>query len=492
MPSTTGRAAATLLFALTIGAAAPAIAQSGATMTLDGPKVVPAELNMDLRKLPSLPAGSVAPKIYRPLLKGPPNAKSGGGAAPQAPLSPPGPRPPMPGAIQNFPGMSFNDICGGSFFCGGGWPPDTNGDVGSNHFIQAVNIGYAVYDKTGTLLASFTEDQLFSTAGASACNGNSQGDPVVVYDALADRWILTHFAWTNFAGGPYFQCVAASKTSDPVTGGWWLYTLRMDPGGAGLPPVGLINDYPKFGAWHDCIIFSANEFNVLNPPATQYQGVAFGSLSRADLYNGNPLTWALGYMGPASNAFSLQPSHSVGRGPTAVAPGTPAWFVSESFSVFAFEVRKFTAGPNCGGGGSLSALINVPQTSYTGSAFGTSVPQPNTSTLLDNLADRVMQKLQYRKVGAAESLWVAHTVPLASNQSAIQWAQLDVTGGTIVPTAVQQQIYSPDTTLYRFMPSIGVDNQGNMAIGFSTSGATVPNFPSIAYSGRLVGDPANQ
>ena len=85
-----------------------------------------------------------------------------------------------------------------------------------------------------------------------------------------------------------------------------------------------------------------------------------------------------------------------------------------------------------------------------------------------------------------------HTAPLSGTaQSAIQWAQLDVTGGTIAALAVQQQIYSPDTTLYRFMPSIAVDNQGNMAIGFSTSGTTAPNFPSIAYVGRLAGDPPN-
>src|SRR4029434_7855510 len=113
-------------------------------------------------------------------------------------------------------------------------------------------------------------------------------------------------------------------------------------------------------------------------------------------------------------------------------------------------------------------------------------------TLLEILPDSIMQKLQYRGVGAAESLWVVHTVPLSGTaQSAIQWAQLNVTRGTTAPLSVQHQIYSPDTTLFRFMPSIAVDNQGNVAIGFSTSGAVAPNFPSIAYVGRLAGDPPN-
>ena len=120
--------------------------------------------------------------------------------------------------------------------------------------IVAVNDAYAIYSKTGTLLASFTENQLWSTGGANPCNGNSAGDPVVLYDQLADRWILTHFAFA-FSGSPlapvspFYQCIAASKTSDPVSGGWWLFPVRMDPGGAGLPPVGAFNDYGKFGIW---------------------------------------------------------------------------------------------------------------------------------------------------------------------------------------------------------------------------------------------------
>ena len=120
------------------------------------------------------------------------------------------------------------------------------------------------------------------------------------------------------------------------------------------------------------------------------------------------------------------------------------------------------------------------------------VPQPATSNTLDVIDDRVMQKVQYRKVGAQESLWVAHTFRTTSaGVTGIQWAQINVTGGTISTTPLQQQKYSPDSVLYRWMPSLAVDGQGNMALGYSTSGATGTNFPSIAYSGRLVGDAAN-
>jgi hypothetical protein len=104
-----------------------------------------------------------------------------------------------------------------------------------------------------------------------------------------------------------------------------------------------------------------------------------------------------------------------------------------------------------------------------------------------------MQKVQYRKVGASESLWVVHNVQNSPPSVTVrpQWAQLDVTGQSIATTPVQQQIYAPDTTLHRWMGSVAADVQGNMALGYSTSGSAVPNFPSIAYSGRLVSDPPN-
>jgi hypothetical protein len=486
-----------LLLAVLLGATSQAVAvelPAVEAVTYDGAKVTPYEFTGDVRSLSAaLPSQAPAMRPYRPLLRPP------APASPKIPLvgaptkeaaAVSGPLAPMPSPAQNFAGMSEADACTGGT-CGAGWPPDPNGDVGPNHYIQAVNDAYAIYNKTGTLLASFTENQLWSGAPASPCNGHSQGDPVVLYDWLADRWILTHFAFAS-TSGPFYQCIAASKTSNPVAGGWWLYAVRMDPGGAGQPPVGALNDYGKFGLWHDCLYMGANEFNITTNPET-YLGVAFASFSRSDLYSGAALTWSLGFLGTATNPFTLIPSHNQGRGVDAAQPGTPNYFVSESQTAFAFEVRKFTAGTNCGGGGTLSALTNVSQTSYTytSATMGSVVPQPNTTNKLDNLGDRIMQKVQYRKIGGAESLWVTHNVGTATGPTAMQWAQINVAGGTIVTTPMQQQIYAPDTTLWRWMGSLAVDNQGNMALGYSTSNGTSPNFPSIAYSGRLASDPLN-
>ena len=146
----------------------------------------------------------------------------------------------MPAASQSFKGLDFAGF-------GGGWPPDTNGDVGPNHYIQTVNTSVGIYNKTGTRLAAFTLNSFFAAA-AAPCNNSNNGDPVVVYDQTVDRWIVTDFAWTNTLSGPYFECIAVSKTSDPVSGGWWLYTFRADDA-----THAWLNDYPKLGVWSDGI-----------------------------------------------------------------------------------------------------------------------------------------------------------------------------------------------------------------------------------------------
>jgi hypothetical protein len=405
-------------------------------------------------------------------------------------------RAPMPSPSQDFAGLNFSDLCGG-VQCGGGWPAVANGAVGRKHYIQAVNFAYAIYSKTGTLLASFTEAQLFSGAGANPCSGTNWGDAVVLYDQIEDRFILSNLAFALDAGGfpvsPFYQCIAASKTSDPVTGGWWLYALRMDPGGPGLPPVGALNDYGKFGLWTDCLYMGANEFQMPGGSFTgTFIGHAVASFSRADLYSGAPLTWSLIFLSGGDKRFLPIPANMSGTRTQTLPPaGTPNYVVSQGPS--SFQVRTFTAGPNCGAGGTLAAPTNVSQAGYTVPP-GNVVPQPGTANLLDALDDRMMNRVQYRRTGSTESVWVVHNVQTtvgADTTVKSQWAQIDVTGGVIGAAPVQQQIYAPDTTLNRWFGSLAVDHQGNMALGYSTSNAVAPNFPSIAYSGRLAGDPLN-
>jgi len=487
----------TLLIVLTMGGLAcgahDAVAQVAAVVgvTYGQPKVSPREFNVDLSPQSSAePNRSSGPPPFRPLQRSPAQTKFAAGTAARV-LAPDtlGAALAMPGPIQSFAGLSADDVCGVVFECYP-WPASANGDVGPNHYIEAVNNGViAIYSKAGALLGTFPTWNLPGSASTIGCFAYD-ADPFVLYDRLANRFIVS---WHGYGLGDDldYRCIAASKTSDPVAGGWWLYAFVWDSNAPGFPPHGDVIDSTTFGLWHDCLYMSTNELN----PLGTYDGVAFASFSRSDLFSGKPLTYAVGWLPPASNAFGMVPSNNLGSGPNAAQPGTPNYFVSESRTSFSFEVRTFTPGPNCGAGGTLSAPTNVSHASYSRASLGNEVPQPNTSNRLDNLDDRILPKVQYRKIGSTESLWVTHNVdPCAdascttSGPTAMQWAQLDVTGGAIATTPAQQQIYTPDATLYRWMGSLAVDSQGNMALGYSTSNGSAPNFPSIAYSGRLATD----
>jgi uncharacterized repeat protein (TIGR01451 family) len=396
----------------------------------------------------------------------------------------------MPAAIASFDGLGARTpVTGGTV--GGDWPPDTNGDVGPNHYIQAVNTAYAIYSKTGVLMASFTEDSLFGPSSANPCKGSSQGDPVVIYDPFADRWILTHFAFDVDSQGnsipPFYECVAVSKTGDPVAGGWWLYPFRFDTGGTG-PPVSTLGDYPKFGIWPDCLYMSANGYSQ---PSDTFNGSAYASFSRSDLESGAAVHWSLGFLAGSSAPFTMIPSNFSGPPAGAPAAGTPNYFVSEAGNSLTYNVRKFSASANCAAG-TLGNPIRVSHATYFQDSTNDLVAQPGTSQPLDALPGQLMQKVQYRKLPTGESLWVVHTVqPTIHTPVAPQWAQIDVTGGNVATVPVQEQIYLPDTVLNRWLPSIAADTSGNMAIGYSTSNAFSPNYPGIAYSGRLITDALN-
>src|SRR5438874_3811153 len=406
-----------------------------------------------------------------------------GPASRTAQLPPPVPivEVPMPTPIQNFEGVARLDVVTGGQ-AGTGFPTDTNGEVGLNHYILAVNAAYAIYNKaTGTRVAAFTADSLISSGPTGTlCDTDSFGDPVVVYDQLANRWILTNFAFTAFPGpGPFYQCFAVSQTSDPVAGGWFLYAVRIDQGAV---PEGTLPDYGKFGHWNDgCLYMGANAFGAAS-------GSIFASFSKNDMYNGLPLTGAVGIINSSSHLF---PTNLLGTQPGQMPPpGTPNYFVRNA-STTTYEVRTFTPGANRGAGGTMSAATaerHVPGPPPN------NAPQPNDPGLLhnlDSLGTRIMQKVQYRKVGSAESLWVVNSSRTPAALIGPLWAQLDVTGGTIAAMPVQQGLHAPDNTLWRWMGSIAADKDGNVAIGYSTSNGVAPNFPSIAYAGRLATDPPN-
>ncbi|MGH8102684.1 MAG: dockerin type I domain-containing protein [Chthoniobacterales bacterium] len=379
-------------------------------------------------------------------------------------------------------------------------PPDTNGDVGPNHYIQAVNVSFTILDKSGnTLVGPTTYNSLFSLMGATPCGLNqNQGDPVVFYDHMADRWVISDFAFPSFPGVSFYQCVAVSKTSDPVAGGWWLYAVQVDPANPTF-----LGDYPKFGLWPDAYYFAVNQFSN----NTTFNGFRVFALDRNSMINGGPAN-TVAFSVDATNAgdtYSLVPATfrtgsppPTGRDQFFVSVDSPSFGGITLTQVHAWKFHvdfvnpansTFGVGPNHQPNAQITVNGFVDAFTNTTSNL---VPQPGTSAKLDTLGDKIMYPLVYQNLSGAESLWADQTIMLnyPNGPTAVRWYQFDVTGGNFPATPVRQQDWTNGGDgLFRWMPSIAVDAQGNAVIGYSASSSAVS--ASIRYAGRLATDPSN-
>jgi hypothetical protein len=437
----------------------------------------------DLRKLPyRKPVKRERPEIEEPA----PNPTLAPGTTAPAPVigGPSAPAPGGPSAPAPAPGNVFEGL--DRFNWGAGSPPDTNGDVGPNNYIQTVNTSIGVYRKSdGFQEAAFTFDTFMSQGSfGNLCDNHNFGDPVVLYDTFEDRWIISDFAFLTDVSGnvlaPTFQCIAASMTGNPVTGGWNFYSIQISDS---------LDDYPKFGIWPDGLYMSANLFSY--GAGSAFQGVRVWAFNKAQMYAGAPSVQSVSFNAPAAD-FTIIPSNArlqTGTPP----PGTPNYFLSTWNFTNALSIYKFHVDWNRI---SLSTFtgpdIPIAATSWP-NANVANVAQPGTATLLDALQIRAMVQNQYTNISGAESLWATHTVRRGNTTgfAAPRWYQVNVTGGTVAPTLPQATTWDPDgaNVVNRFMPSLAIDRAGNMALGYSTSSSTT--FPSIKYAGRLAGDPIN-
>jgi hypothetical protein len=442
----------------------------------------------DVRQLPQLSAKSGHDRDKVPEREGPEAgglvgatafANIGSGVTPSVPAPP---------TDTSFEGLAFADTCGGSQ-CGDGHPPDTNGDVGPTYYIQVVNTAIGIFNKsTGSRVAAFTFDAFMSQGHfGNLCDTNNFGDPVVLYDTFQDHWFITDFAFQIDGSGNVvnppgsYQCIAVSKSGDPVAGGWNYYSIHLTDG---------LQDYPKFGIWPDGIYMAANVFDFA--AAGSYQNVRVWALDKAKMYAGQPASFisfnAAATVGQGQNrcdVFTLLPSNA--RAQTGTPPaGRPNLFASTWCPASAVLVWKFHVDWTT----PANSTFTGPTSSLTGSSWssGPQTVSARNGNDIDTLGDRTMAQNQYSNLNGAESLWVSHTVAgVDATQAVPRWYQLPVTGGT-VGSALQASTYNPDSS-NRFMPSLAVDHLGDMAMGYTVSSATV--FPSIRYAGRLAGDAAN-
>jgi uncharacterized repeat protein (TIGR01451 family) len=386
----------------------------------------------------------------------------------------PAPSAPAPAPIANFAGLDLSNW-------GAGWPPDTVGDVGPTHYIQSVNSSVAIYTKsTGVQAAAFSLDSFFSLGSyGNLCDTDNFGDPVILYDSFEDRWVISDFAFQlsgNEVVNPpgAFECIAVSKTGDPVAGGWNFYFLNFTDG---------LNDYPKLGIWPDGIYMSANMFDFVT---SSFQLVRVWALNKEQMYAGDTDIQVVQFDAPASE-FTLLPANA--RLQTGTPPaGTPnyfstIWQYSNAISFYKFHVdwdrislSTFT-GP----------FISIAPANWSGPP-GTVAVKDGAS--IDTLGVRLMMQNQYSNIAGVESLWNTHTVQGGvAGRAAPRYYQVDVTSGTVAANTTQAATHAPDTTVDRIMPSLAVNRDGDMAIGYSAVSSTL--FPAIRYAGRLSSDTVN-
>jgi hypothetical protein len=371
----------------------------------------------------------------------------------------------MPGTVLNFDGIPFPGV---ACNCA---PPDTNGEVGATQFVQIVNEGYQVFNKStgASVLGPASIVSLWSGFGG-VCQTSGDGDPVVLYDQLANRWVITQFAG---AGVPTDECIAVSTTSD-ATGSWNRYAFHLGTN---------FFDYPHLGVWPDAYYMSDN---VFNSAGTAYLGPQAFAFDRAAMLVGTAASFITPGItgGPSEDPFL--PADLDGSIPPPA--GAPATFVETPFGgtyrVFHFHV-DWGVPVN-----STFTLFSSPAAAAFTELCPTTracVPElGGAGFFLAGIADRLMFRLTYRNFGTHES--VVGNMTVSSNAVAgIRWFELrGVTAGPV--TVFQESTYQPDTD-WRWMGSAAMDRSGDIAIGFSASSASIN--PQVRYAGRLVTDPVN-
>ena len=361
---------------------------------------------------------------------------------------------------QNFIGASSSES--------GYYPPDPTGAVGPNHYVHSVNSLVKIFSKTGTLLVGPVSLGTFLGFG-----GNS-GDPIVLYDRLADRWVVSEFG--NINGGNSLA-IGVSATSDP-TGAYNVYQF----GFSGFP------DYPHYAVWPDAYYGTVN----LGGSTTR----AF-ALDRDVILNGgpNPSFVIFSLPGIIVNPNQVKSPEAANLLGTTIAPNTPgyitylqddAWNGISSDHLKIWEIHMDWTTP---ANSTISAPLIVPTDPFdAGEIFGQgAIKQPGTNQKLAGHGGIISFAANYRSFADHNSWLITFNTFIDANETGgIRWIELR-NDSTNPWTVYQEGTYAPADGHSRFMSSSAMDIYGNIGLAFSIGSSTLP--VGIRYTGRYNGDP---
>jgi hypothetical protein len=380
----------------------------------------------------------------------------------------------IPAPLVNFEGV--NNV-------NGVLPPDTNGDIGPNHYVQTVNLSFAIYSRTGALLFGPANLNTLWSGFGGPCQTTNNGDPIVLYDQLADRWLISQFALPNFPSGPFYQCIAVSQTGNPL-GAYHRYQFLISNT--------KLNDYPKFGVWPDGYYMAINQFTC-TITTCNWAGQGVVAFERVDMLTGAPATMVkFDLFGVNPNLGGMLPSDLDGPVPPVGAPNLFSEVDDVNFGfpqdqLQLWEFHADFATPNNSTFTHLADLATAPFDPDMCNFSRNCIPQPG-GIAVDAISDRLMYRLQYRNFGTHQTLVTNHTVDVnGANRAGVRWYELRNSGSGW--TIFQQGTYTPDAN-HRWMGSIAMNSIGDIGLGYSVSSTSV--FPSIRYTGRLDGDASGQ
>ena len=360
-------------------------------------------------------------------------------------------------------------------------PSDNSLAVGPDHIVQTVNSRMAIYtkkgskyDSTGIALYGPVETNHVFKGFGGPCEMTNNGDAVIRYDQLADRWLLVmpifrrQPDWNN----NYGMCYAVSTSPDPM-GSWYQYEFTRE----------LFPDYPRPAVWPDgyYIPTSTGDHVIQKHVAV---------VDREKMLKGEPATEQLIIVDSVNflNTADLD-------GKQLPPPGAPNIVMAtggaqlkgitgdDGIYVWKFHVDwKDPAKTRLEG----PSKIEVAPYQYLGGGQLTDcVPQPGTDQRLDAQGDKIMARLVYRRLGDQESIVAVHSVATESGGGGVRWYEFRMDPDWNVKL-YQQGTYAPDTN-YRWMASPAIDGLGNIGIGYSFGGAE--HYPGQRFAGRLAGDP---
>jgi len=355
-------------------------------------------------------------------------------------------------------------------------PSDPTGAAGPNHYVVAYNTGFKIFDKTGNVLVN-------DTSLSSLFPGYvSDGDPIVLYDSFADRFLITEF---DISSNPNKLLIAVSQTADPVNGGWYIYSFPMNS----LP------DYPKFSVWSDGYYITLNK----NSASASSSEVVF-VIERDKMLNGDTTAAIVGFPLPGISTSGFFSPLGFNAGGSTLPPVGDAPIIylqddswaninQDHLKIWNINVDWNTT--------SNSTITNQPQilnTTAFNSVFNngsfSNLPQPN-GTDIDALQATIMYMANYRRFASYNST-VINFVVNTDNQgkAGIRWYELRQDNDGDPWYIYQEGTYIDPSNHNTFAGSINMDSQGNIGLGYTIVDSD--QVPELRFTGRLKSDPLNQ